>query len=107
MLVERNRLLLAIKNFSFPLLLQNPYWTLRRLFWQQRKQGAAGRFVAEQGWGRALLNLTWSYASAVRLLPHALRRRRSIQRTKRLSNREFLSLLRRFQIEVRELTLRD
>ena len=111
MLVERNRLLLAIKNFSFPLLLQNPYWTLRRLLWHayaaQRKQGAAGRFVAEQGWGRALLNLAWSYASAVRLLPHALRRRRSIQRSKRLSNREFMSLLRRFQIDVRELTLRD
>src|SRR2546427_7470999 len=30
MLVERNRLLLAIKSFSLGLLLQNPYWTLRR-----------------------------------------------------------------------------
>ena len=33
MLVERNRVLLAIKNFPWPLLLQNPFWTLRRLFW--------------------------------------------------------------------------
>ena len=111
MLVERNRLLLAIKNFSLPLLLQNPYWTLRRFFWHasaaRRWQGAAGRFVAEQGWGRVLLNIVWSYASAIRLLPQALRRRRHIQRTRRLSNREFMELLRRFQIDVRELTLRD
>lgn len=111
MLVERNRLLLAIKNFSLPLLLQNPYWSVRRFLWHayaaRRKQGAAGRFVSEQGWGRALLNLAWSYCSAIRLLPHALRRRRYIQRTKRLSNKEVMDLLRRFQIDVRELTLRD
>ncbi len=111
MLVERNRLLLAIKNFPLPLLLQNPYWTLRRFYWHasaaHRRQGAAGRFVAEQGWGRVLLNIAWSYASAARLLPHALRRRRFIQRTRRLSNRELVDLLRRFHIDVRDLALRD
>ena len=111
MLVERNRLLLAIKNFSLPLLLQNPYWTLRRFLWHAsaawRKQGAAGRFIAEQGWGRVLMSVLWSYASAIRLLPQALRSRRYIQRTRRLSNREFMDLLHRFQIDVRELTLRD
>ena len=30
--LERNRLLLAVKNFPWPLLLENPYWTLRRLW---------------------------------------------------------------------------
>lgn len=111
MLVERNRLLLAIKNFPLPLLLQNPYWMLRRFFWHassaRRRLGAAGRFVADQGWGRVLLNIAWSYASAIRLLPHALRRRRDIRRTRRLSDRELMELLRRFQIDVRELALRD
>jgi GT2 family glycosyltransferase len=111
MLVERNRLLLAIKNFSLPLLLQNPYWSLRRFLWHAyaacRNQGAAGHFVAEQGWARALCNLAWSYLSAARLLPHALRRRRYIQRTRRLGNRELMELLGRFQIDVRELALRD
>jgi GT2 family glycosyltransferase len=111
MLVERNRLLLAIKNFPMPLLLANPYWSLRRFAWHayaaQRRRGAAGRFVASYGWGRALSNLAWSYLSAARLLPGALRRRRGIQRTKRLSNQEVWELLRRFQIGVKELTLRD
>ncbi len=111
MLVERNRLLLAIKNFPFRLLLQNPYWTLRRFLWHayaaRRKRGAAWRFVAEQGWSRVVLNILWSYASAALLLPHALSKRRQIQRTRRLSYREFMDLLRRFQIDVQELTLRD
>ncbi len=111
MLVERNRLLLAIKSFPLPLLLQSPYWTLRRFLWlayaARRKRGAAARFVAEQGWRRAALNIVWSYAGAARLLPHALRARHQIRRSRRLSNRELMNLLRRFQIDVRELTLRD
>ncbi len=111
MLVERNRLLLAIKNFTLPLLLQNPYWSLRRFGWHAyaavRRRGSAGRFVGAHGWSRVLFNLAWSYVSAVRLLPEALRHRRQIQQSRRLSNREVLDLLRRFQIDLRELTLRD
>src|SRR5436309_6759144 len=111
MLVERNRALLAVKSFSPWLLLQNPYWTLRRFFWSAcalaRRKGPASRFVEANGWGRLVLNLAWSYASALRLLPEALRRRRHIRRTRRLSNRELFELLRRFQIDVRELTFRD
>jgi GT2 family glycosyltransferase len=110
-LVERNRLLLAIKSFSFLLLLQNPYWSLRRFGWHAfaalRRRGAAARFVETQGWSKALLNLAWSHISAAKLLPHALRNRRRIQRTKCLTNREVMNLLRRFQIDIRELTLRD
>src|SRR5439155_872755 len=91
MLVERNRLLLAVKNFSLWLLLQNPYWTLRRFGWNAyallRRRGSAARFVETNGWGRLVFNLAWSYLSAARLLPEALRRRRKIQRTKRLSDR--------------------
>ena len=111
MLVERNRLLLAIKSFSLPLLLSNPYWSLRRFGWHAyaalRGQGAAGRFVASHGWCRLLLVLVWSYISAARVLPQALRCRRRIRRTMRLSDRDVRDLLHRFQIDVRELTLRD
>ncbi len=111
MLVERNRMLLAIKNFPLPLLIQNPYWSLRRLGWHAyaalRRRGASGRFVGAHGWFQAPLNLAWSCASAARLLPQALRRRREIQRTKQLTNREVTELLRRFRIDIRELTLRD
>ncbi len=111
MLVERNRLLLAVKNFTWPLLLMNPYWSMRRFAWHayaaSKRQGAAGRFAAAQGWGRLMLILVWAHLSAARLLPRALRSRRKIQETKRLSNREILDLLRRFQIDLRTLTHRD
>jgi GT2 family glycosyltransferase len=111
MLVERNRLLLAIKNFPLLLLLANPYWSARRIVWHARAasryQGAAGRFVAAHGWIQALLTLGRSYASAAGLLPAALRMRRKIQRTKKLSNREVMDLLRRFQIDVRQLAFGD
>jgi GT2 family glycosyltransferase len=111
MLVERNRILLAIKNFPWRLLLQSPFWTMRRMWWNAmgiaQKRGAASQFILANGFGQALINLCWSYASAVRLAPEALRRRHSIQRTRRISERQVVKLFERFQIDVRELTMRD
>ena len=111
MLVERNRLLLAIKNFPLSLLLANPFWSARRyaghVYAALRRQGAAGRFVSTQGWMRTPLILLWAYVSAARLLPHALAERRKIQRTKKLSRQEVIHLIRRYQIDLRQLTLRD
>jgi len=111
MLVERNRFLLAVKNFPWPLLLQNPFWTLRRLYWNAHgvvtRKGSAARFVETHGWWQTARNLVWSYLSAIKLLPGALRKRQIIRRTRRLTDPETLGLLRRFQIDVRELTLRD
>ncbi len=111
MLVERNRMLLAIKNFPLLLLLSNPYWSLRRFIWHayaaSKGQGAAGQFVAAQGWGSLPLILGWAYASAVRKLPAALRKRWKIQTTRRLKIPEVYDLMRRFKIDLRQLTLRD
>jgi GT2 family glycosyltransferase len=111
MLVERNRLLLALKNFPINLLLQNPYWSAKRFAWHAwsalRRKGSASRFVEAHGPFRLMLNLLWSYASTIKQMPGALKRRRHIQGTKRLSNAEIMSLLRKFQIDLRELTFRD
>ncbi len=111
MLVERNRILLALKNFPLSILLQNPYWTLRRYGWHTyaavTRTGAAGRFAGEHGAFRLLANLLWSYGSAARLLRQTLRSRRMIQRSRLLTTREVGDLLRRFEIDVRELALRD
>jgi GT2 family glycosyltransferase len=111
MLIERNRFLLAVKNFPWPLLLQNPFWTLKRLCWNAygvaTHKGSAARFLEANGWWQTARNLLWSYFSAMKLLPEALRKRQIIRRTRRLTDREMLGLLRRFQIDVRELTLRD
>jgi len=111
MLVERNRLLLAVKNFSLPLLISNPYWSVKRFAWHayaaSKRRGAAGQLLASQGWVRTLWILAWAHLSAARILPTALRKRWKIQRTKRLTNREVTRLLQRFQIDLRQLTLRD
>jgi GT2 family glycosyltransferase len=110
MLVERNRILLAIKNFPLLLLLSNPYWSIRRFVWHaygaSTRRGSAGRFVSTQGWLGLLFVLLRSYSSAVRMLPATLRKRWKIQRTKRISTRDVYDLLRRFQIDVRQLALR-
>jgi len=111
MLVERNRFLLAVKNFPWPLLLQNPFWTLKRLCWNAysvaTSKGSAARFLETHGWWQTGRNLLWSYFSAMKLLPEALRKRQVIRRTRRLTDKETLVFLHRFQIDVRELTLRD
>jgi GT2 family glycosyltransferase len=111
MLIERNRVLLAVKNFPWSLLLQNPYWTIRRFGWNAyailQRKGSAARFQEANGWRHAIFSLVWSYASALKLLPGTFRKRLVVQRTRRLTTRETLDLLRRFQIDIRELTLRD
>jgi GT2 family glycosyltransferase len=111
MLVERNRILLAIKNFPLPLLLANPYWSIRRMIWHayaaSKGKGASGRLVASQGWWMTLMIMAWAHLSALRKLPGALRKRRGIQRSKRLSSGEISELLHRFQIDLEQLTHRD
>ncbi len=111
MLVERNRVLLALKNFPLRLLLQNPYWSAKRFLWHgysaTRRTGSASRFMQTHGAFRLVVNLLWSYASTLKQAPGALKRRRRIQRTKLLTNAEVMEFLRRYQIDVRELTLRD
>ncbi len=111
MLIERNRLLLVIKNFPLSLLVQNPFWTMKRLTWIAyallSQKGAAARFVDENGWRQTAFNLLWSYFSALKYLRYAFRQRRQIQRSKRVSNAETMEFLSRFQIDIRELTFRD
>jgi len=111
MLVERNRMLLALKNFPLPLLLQAPLWTVYRYWWHLyaalTRTGSAGQFARAHGGWQLFVNLAWSYASAVRLFPYALRSRRTIQKNRRLTTREIAELLRRYQISARELALRD
>jgi GT2 family glycosyltransferase len=109
MLVERNRLLLAVKNFPLPLLLMNPYWSILRFAWHAcavfQNRGSAGKFVAAQGWLPLLRVLARAHINAWAMLPAAMRNRRTIQKTKKLDDREIMDLLRRFHVNARELAL--
>jgi len=111
MLVERNRLFLALKNFPLGVLLQNPFWALRRYAWQAygalAATGSSGCFVREHGRWRLVKTLGWAYLSAAKQLFPILAKRRKIQKNRQLSAGEVKALLRRYEITVRELTLQE
>lgn len=110
-LVERNRLWLAIKNFRLPILLLNPLFTLKRYLYQiygvLTKRGSAGKFVERFSSFQLMWILIKAWLSALAGLRMMVRKRKIIQRNKKVSSSEVHSWFKRFGISVRELTLRD
>ena len=106
-LVERNRVWLAAKLFPWRLLLLNPFYTVVRLaanaMAAARGQGEAGQFAGQRGWWLLVRCLLRAYWQALAGLPGVWRKRRQVRRARKLSDREFLRLLRRFRISAREL----
>lgn len=111
MLVERNRLWLAVKLFPLPLLAITPLFTLVRYFWQTysvfAQQGSAGRFAAQHSKRKLVFALIYAYGSGIAGLPEIVRKRWAIRRNRRLCDLEFIRLVRRYRINARELALRD
>ena len=106
-LVERNRAWLALKLFPLPLLLLNPFYSAVRLGANAVAavggHGEAGRFAGERGWWTLLGCVARAWMQALGGLPAVWRKRRQVRRARRLSDREFLRVLRRFRISAREL----
>ncbi len=106
-LVERNRVWLAWKLFPWRLLALNPFYSAVRLganaLAAARGRGEAGHFASERGWWPLTRCLLRAYAEALAGLPAVWRKRRQVRRSRKLSDREFLALLRRFRISAREL----
>jgi GT2 family glycosyltransferase len=107
-LIERNRVLLAVKLFPGSLLWQNVGYYLARL--------AAGTLAALKNKGEirhfstpgqkvqaawTMLRADWA---AVRMIPATWRKRRALRRLRRLPPKEVERLLRRFQIPLRQLS---
>jgi len=106
--VERNRLFLIAKNFPASLLLLAPLYSLSRYFWHFRfaRQGvgAAGQFGREnQGVGALAFCVFRAYGELFRHAPRLWRERRTIQRTRRLTTRQFIRLIRRYGISPRQV----
>jgi GT2 family glycosyltransferase len=110
-LVERNRLWVAVKLFPAPLLLASPILTLWRFFWHLcslfQRRGLAGGVARQHSPGRLFLAMVRAYASGLKGLGPILRKRREVFRRRRISNREYYALMRRFRISARDLALRD
>jgi GT2 family glycosyltransferase len=110
-LVERNRAWVAVKCLPAPLLAVSPLFTALRLGAQAwgalRGRGAAGQFTSVHSAPQLLRVLLRAYAAALRGLPAAWRKRRVIQRRRRVSTWQAIGWLRRYGMGVREVALKD
>ena len=107
-LIERNRVLLAVKLFPWSLLWLNGVFTLARIWsgmWAAATgQGEVRRFPGLGG----KLALAWALCKGtfrgLRMMPRMLRKRREVSRYRKLSPREVRRLLLRHRIPLKELS---
>lgn len=96
-LIERNRVLLALKLFPWSLLWLNPAYYLARLFSGARAaaagQGEAAAFPGVSGKFRVAFSLLCGDLQALAMLPRMLWKRLSIRRIRTLSNQETRRLI--------------
>ncbi len=107
-LIERNRVLLAAKLFPWSLLwLNGAYYAARigaGLLAVAANRGETSRFPGPRGKIRLAAAMVKGDLAALRLLPRMLRKRREVNRIRRLSPAEVRALLMRHRIPLRELT---
>ncbi|MCC6862840.1 MAG: glycosyltransferase family 2 protein [Bryobacterales bacterium] len=108
-LIERNRVLLAVKLFPWSLLWLNGGYYAARLIagaWASiLGRGEASLFPGIGGKIRMALALMRGDLEALPLIPRMLRKRRQLKRIRRLSPQQVRRLLLRHRITLRELTM--
>lgn len=109
-LIERNRLLLAVKHFPASLLMLNGfYWTARLAAGFVAGilgRGEAGKFAGPADQARLARALVQGNLQALRLIPSTLRKRRALRPLRRLSEKQIRKLLFRYKIPLRTLSER-
>ncbi len=106
--VERNRLYTVIKNFPFSMLALVKFYAFARYYWHLlfmlTRTGKAAEFreAGHTPWLLPFLVLR-AHASALVRLPYLFRERRRILKTRRVSSKEFRSLLAVHSISVRKV----
>ena len=107
-LIERKRVLLALKLFPWSLLWLNGVYFAMRLgagAWAaMRGQGEVGKFPGVRGKLRAALAVIKGDFAALLLAPRMLRKRSEIDRIRKLSPRQVRLLILSHRIPLRELT---
>lgn len=107
MLIERNRVLLAVKLFPCSLLWMNPLHFLARLAagaWAGvRGRGELRRFPGAAGKMRAALGLLWGDLAALPLIPRMLAKRRAMARLRKLTPGQVRRLILEHRIRLRAL----
>jgi len=106
-LIERNRVLLAVKLFPWSLLWLNGVYYAMRLgagAWAAvTGQGEVGKFPGLKGKLQAALALLKGDLAALPLIPRMLRKRRGIERIRKLSPRQVRKLILEHQIPLKQL----
>lgn len=106
--VERNRLAVAVKNFPARLLWRAPVAALERYVWHvlsiAQGRGAAGQFVQQGNGAPALVYMVLrAHFALLARLRVLWRQRQEIRRSAKLTDQQFLSLLREYEISPREV----
>lgn len=106
--VERNRLYTVIKNFPISMVARAKFYAVARYGWHLlfmfTRTGKAAEFrdAGQPSWLLPFLVLR-AHVSAVVRLPYLLRERREIFKSRRLTSREFRTLLAAHSISVRKV----
>ena len=102
--VERNRILVVLRNFPMRAVLLSPYHALVRYFWhwnlKRKGQGIAAQYEGEESIGFVLLR---AWRDALGKLPRAIRQRRVILQKARLTPKQFQKLMNSYRITGREV----
>ena len=106
-LIERNRVLLAAKLFPWSLLWLNGAYYLMRLaagLWAAlRNKGEVARYAGPSGKARAAFALLKGDLQALALLPRMLRKRREVDRFRKLTPRQVRELILEYRIPLKQL----
>jgi GT2 family glycosyltransferase len=109
-LIERNRVLLAVKLFPWSLLAVNKYYYLRRLFAgagaAMRGEGETALFPGIRGKLKLITGLLWGDLAALLAIPRMLMKRIALRRIRKLSGRQVRALIMENRIGLRELTVK-
>ena len=110
-LVERNRIWILIKNFPAREILLSPMRTGYRYVYHLAGalsgHGAAWKFAVKYSVGRLFLSTLRAEFSALAGIPHVIRSRQAGKPFRRVTSRQFRSLLARFPLTAREAAWKE
>jgi GT2 family glycosyltransferase len=109
-LVERNHVWVAIKNFPIELLVLYPFFTMYRFFLQGcaylTKKGATSELLSKVSFSDALKIVINAYLDTLKKLPELIKKRRIINKGKKITRKEFYLLLKKYKLTFKELVFR-
>jgi hypothetical protein len=107
-LIERNRVLLAVKLFPWSLLVLNKFYYACRLFAgavaSLRVEGETALFPGLSGKLKLIAGLLLGDLSALLMIPRMLAKRTQLRRIRKLTGRQVRALIMQHRIALRELT---